>query len=511
MAGVAQLVRAPDCGFGGRRFNSGHSPHVIYLRDIRMDVRETLSEGLKREYDVKLSAAQIGDRVDKKIASLASEVSMPGFRRGKVPPSIVKTRYGKQVLGEVLQSALDEATRGIIEDNNLRIALNPNLDITSYEEGGDMEATVKIEVMPDIVPVDLSKLKISRPSVEVSDKEVDDAMMAIAEENRPTKLVSKPRPVQRGDTVVIDFVGRIDGAAFEGGTAEGHRLTIGSNTFIAGFEDGLVGAKSGTTVDVSVSFPENYPAENLAGKGAIFEVTVHEIHEPDEIKIDDDFASMLGMENLGALKAAVREQISRQHATAIRTKVKTSLLDSLDDVLGEFDVPPTLAKQEYDSVCRAMNPQDKDDGGNKGIDEGMSNEDKAEADAIAQRRVRLGMALTDIGRQNDLQVTDEEKNRAIYAESQRHPGQEKQVLEYFQKNPEAAQQLAGPIFEDKVVDYILEMAQVKDHVMSVEELYKAEEVKPKAAKKKVAKTKSATKATKKKVAKTAKKAGKKKS
>lgn len=476
-----------------------------------MDVTQTLSEGLKREYDISLTATQINERVDARIASLATEVNMPGFRPGKVPASVVKSRYGKQVLGEVLQAALDEATRGIIEDNDLRVATNPSLDVTEYEEGGDMKAVIKIEVMPEIEPIDLAKLTIDRPVVEVADSEVDNAVETIANENRPTKPIEKPRAVQNGDTVLIDFIGRIDGEAFEGGSAEGHRLAIGSNTFIPGFEEGLIGAMPETTVDVKVAFPAEYPAEHLAGKDSVFEVKVHEIHEPDEVKIDDEFASTLGMENLEALKAAVREQISRQHATAIRTKVKTSLLDALDDAVGEFEIPPTLVEQEYSSICHAMHPHEHQEGDHDHkCDDGMSDEEKAEADTLARRRVRLGMALTDIGRQNDLQVTEDEKNRAIFAEAQRYPGQEQQVLEYFQKNPDAAQQLAGPIFEDKVVDYILEIAKVNDNVISVEELYKADDEDAKPAAKKTAK-KAAKKAAAKSAAKKApaKKAAKK--
>ena len=477
-----------------------------------MDVTQTLSEGLKREYDITLTASQINERVDTRIASLATEVNMPGFRPGKVPASVVKSRYGKQALGEVLQATLDEATRSIIADNDFRVATNPSLNVTEYEEGGDMKATIKIEIMPEIEKIDLAKLKIDRPVVEVAESEVDSAVKTIAEENRPTKPIEKPRAIKNGDTVVIDFVGRVDGEAFEGGAAEGHRLAIGSNSFIPGFEEGLIGAMPETTINVDVSFPDEYPAEQLAGKAAIFEVTIREIHEPDDVKIDDEFASTLGMENLDALKAAVREQISRQHASAIRTKVKTSLLDALDAALGEFDIPPTLVEQEYSSICNAMNSNDHNENEeNHAHDEGMSDEDKAEANTLAHRRVRLGMVLTDIGHANDLKVTDEEKNRAIHAEAQRYPGQEQQVLEYFQKNPQTAQRLAGPIFEDKVVDYILEIAKVSDNVIGVEELYKANEEVSKPAAKKVAKksakkavaSKSASKTVAKKVAKKA--------
>lgn len=465
-----------------------------------MDVSLTLSEGLMREYSIVLTAAEIEQRVDERIAKLATEVKMPGFRPGKVPASVVKTRYGQQALGEVLQASLDEATRQIIEENDLRVATNPALDVNEYEEGGDMKATVKMEVMPDIDPVDLSKLTIDRPSVEVSDAEVDEAVERIADENRPTQPIAKPRPAKSGDTVVIDFIGRVDGEAFEGGSAEGHRLALGSNTFIPGFEDGLIGAKAGEKLDVPVTFPDEYPAEHLAGKESIFEVTVHEIHEQGEAKIDDEFASTLGMDNLAALKAAVREQIGRQHSTAIRAKVKTSVLDGLDATVGEFDIPPSLVAQEYSQICHAMHPHEhSEDDHDHSCDDGMSADEKAEADQLARRRVRLGMALTDIGRINNLQVSEEEKNRAIFAEAQRYPGQEQQVLEYFQQNPQAAQQLAGPVFEDKVIDYILEIAKVNDQVITVEELYKVEE-EAKPAKKPAAK-KAAKKSAKKAAAK----------
>ncbi len=483
-----------------------------------MKVQETLSDGLRREYSIHFSAADIASRVDARITALAPDIKMPGFRPGKVPLSVVKSRYSSQVLGEVLQTALDEATRKTIDDNKLRVASNPALDVNSYDEGGDLKASLKIEVMPEIEAVDVAALTIDRPSVDVADSEIEEALGRIAEENRPTTPIAKPRAAKSGDTVVIDFIGRVDGVAFEGGTATGHRLALGSNSFIPGFEDGLIGAKIGKTLDVKVAFPAEYPAENLAGKDSVFEVTVHEIHEPGEIKIDDGFAASLGMDNLTALKAAIGEQIGYQHATAIRTKVKTSVLDAIDAVLGEFDVPPTLTQQEYQSVCHSMNPHSHDDHDHKdgeqhSCDENMNDDEKAEAQGLAQRRVRLGLALTEIGRTNNLQVTDEEKNRAIAAEAQRHPGQEQQVFEYFQKNPEAAQRLAGPIFEDKVIDYILEMATVNDHTVSVEELYKMDDegVKktPKKAAKKAAKKtakKAAPKAAKKSAPKAAKKA-----
>jgi len=452
-----------------------------------MGVKQIREDGLKREFEIGLTAAEISKKIDERIATLAIQVKMPGFRPGKVPVSIVKTRYGKQVLGEVIQAAIDEAANSIINEKKLRLATNPSLNITEYEEGGDLKAVMAIEIMPEIEDVDLKGIAVEKWSVAISDKEVEQALEQLANENRPTKPISKPRAVKSGDTVVINFIGRIDGEAFEGGSADGHQLKIGSNSFIPGFEEGLIGAKSDTTIDVKVPFPADYPTAHLAGKDSIFEVKIVEIREDDDVKIDDEFAKTFGMDDLAALKTALQQQMQQQHAAATRNQTKTSVLDALDKVFGEVEVPETLFKQEYDQICHQFYPHahshdhnhDHDNGDQEGhnhaADEGMTDAEKEEASMIAHRRVRLGMVLTDIGQKNNMQVTDEERNRAIYAEAQKYPGQQKEVLEYFSKNPQAAQQLSGPIFEEKVIDYILELAKVTDKSVSVEELYAEDE------------------------------------
>jgi trigger factor len=277
-------------------------------------------------------------------------------------------------------------------------------------------------------------------------------------------------------------MGRFGGAGFVGGSAVGHQLKIGSNSFIPGFEEGLIGAKPDTSLDVKVPFPADYPAAHLAGKDSVFEVKITEIREDDDVKIDDEFAKNFGMDDLAALKTALMQQMQQQHSAATRNQTKTSVLDALDGVYGAVEVPETLYKQEYDQICHQFYPHahshdddDHDHGDHEGhdhaADEGMTDEEKEEASMIAHRRVRLGMVLTDIGQRNNMQVTDEERNRAIYAEAQKYPGQQKEVLEYFSKNPQAAQQLSGPIFEEKVVDYILELSTVTEKTVSVEELY----------------------------------------
>ena len=480
-----------------------------------MNVSETKSEGLLREYQIVITAAEIDAEVSKKLEEIATTVKMPGFRPGKVPMSVVKSRFSDQVRGDAIKAALDEGARQAIEGNDLRLASQPQVDIKSYEEGKDLEASLACEVMPAITIPNLGEVSVDRPKIDSDPKEVEETLGRIADENRPTAPIAKARAAKSGDVAMIDFIGRIDGEAFEGGTAEGHSLELGSNSFIPGFEDGIVGAKPGTTIDVPVTFPEDYQAAHLAGKLAVFEVKLNELHEKADASIDDDLATRLGFENLDGLKGAIAEQINGQHQTALRQMTKKNVLDALAE--GEaFDVPPSLFKQEYESVARAMNPnaaeQDHDhdhyhDHDHPAVDEGMDDDAKAEAESVATRRVRLGLLITEIGRENNIEVTEEDTRRAVFEEARRYPGQEQMVLEYFQKNPQAMQQIAGPIFEDKVIDFILEIAKVTDVTIDTDTLYNApEEAAP--AKKAAAKKPAAKKAVAKKPA--AKKAAAKK-
>ena len=465
-----------------------------------MNVSETKSEGLLREYQIVITAAEIDAEVSKKLEEIATTVKMPGFRPGKVPMSVVKSRFSDQVRGDAIKAALDEGARQAIEGNDLRLASQPQVDIKSYEDGKDLEASLACEVMPAITIPDLGKVSVDRPKIDSDPKEVEETLGRIADENRPTAPIAKARAAKSGDVAMIDFIGRIDGEAFEGGTAEGHSLEIGSNSFIPGFEEGLVGAKPGTTIDVPVTFPDDYQAAHLAGKLAVFEVKVNELHEKADASIDDELATRLGFENLDGLKGAIAEQINGQHQTALRQLTKKNVLDAL--AKGDaFEVPPSLFRQEYETVARAMNPnvtdQDQDqDQDHPAADEGMDNDAKAEAESVATRRVRLGLLVTEIGRENNIEVTEEDTRRAVFEEARRHPGQEQMVLEYFEKNPQAMQQISGPIFEDKVVDFILEMAKVTDVTIDTDTLYNApEEAAPvkKASTKKSAVKKAAAK------------------
>ena len=448
-----------------------------------MAITQTLSEGLKREFEVIITNAELNKLVDEKLNNIAKEANLPGFRPGKVPVSVVKNRFGKQVLGEVVKESVDNVTKDTMEKNKLTPSSQPKIEIISFEEGEDLKAKLSVEIMPEFEIPDLSNLEIIKPIVKVTDKDINDAVEKIAKENIGTKTIKKDRSAKKGDTVVIDFLGKVDGVPFEGGEAKGHNLKLGSNSFIPGFEDGLIGSKVGKKVSVAVTFPEDYQAKNLAGKKAIFETTINEIKEDVELVINDEFAKTLGMADLKALKSAVADQITKQHDQASREKSKRQILDKLADNIS-FDLPETLEKEEYNNICKAMNPNSKPDEASKDYiknqepepDKGMKKEEKQDASEIAKRRVRLGLLLSEIGRKNNIKVEEEDTRNAMMKEIQKYPGQEKQVMDYFKNNPEAQQQLSGPIFEDKIIDFILELANTKEKVVSLDELYKEEEL-----------------------------------
>ena len=446
-----------------------------------MAITETLSEGLKREFEVVITSAEIDILVNEKLVGIAKEAKLPGFRPGKVPISVVKNRFGKQVLGEVVRETIDNASKETMDSNKLTASSQPKIEIISFEEGEDLKAKLSVEIMPNFEIPELSSLEIIKPVVEIVDKDINDAVEKIAKENISTNLVKKNRAAKLGDTLVIDFLGKVDDVAFEGGEAKGHNLKLGSNSFIPGFEDGLVGAIKDKTIFVKVTFPLDYQAKNLAGKEAVFETTVNEIREDAKLEINDEFAKTLGMESLEALKNAVSEQLKKQHDEASRQKAKRDILDKLANAVS-FELPETLEKEEYASICKAMNPNAKPDHDNDHNhdlpepDKGMSKAEKDDASEISKRRVRLGLLLSEIGRKNNIKVEEEDTRNAMMKEIQKYPGQEKEVMEYFKKNPDAQQQLAGPVFEDKIIDFILELSKVKEKVVSIEELYKSEEL-----------------------------------
>lgn len=450
-----------------------------------MQVTQTSSEGLKRDFTVVVAAADIETKVTEKLVEVGGQVRLPGFRPGKVPMTILRQRFGKNVMGEVLEGTVNEASQKVLGDNELRPAQQPKIEITKFDEGQDLEFTIEVEVMPDFEPGDFSKLKLEKLVTEVEDEKVDEALTQIAGAQKNFKKVARNRKAKEGDALLMDFVGKIDGEAFDGGSAEGHQLELGSGQFIPGFEDQLIGHKGGEEVDVTVTFPENYGAEHLAGKEAVFHVTIHEVQEAADVEIDDEFAKKLGLEDLAALKDNVRGRIQEDYNQLSRQTLKRNMLDALSD-MHDFEVPPGMAETEFNSIWEQFT-QELERTGEKLEDQDQSEEElKAEYQNIANRRVRLGLLLAEVGRINNIDVSNEEVQQAMLAQARQYPGQEQQIFQMFQQNPEMQNSLRAPIFEDKVVDFIAELATVTEKTVSFEELTADPDEEPKEAPKKKA-------------------------
>ena len=442
-----------------------------------MEIKEKKTTGLKREFEITITNKTINELVENKISELAPKASIPGFRPGKVPHNIIKSRFGKQIFGEVVNESLNDASKKIVDDFKINAATQPKMDVKSLDEGKDIKVDYSVEVMPEFKVPDLTKLKITRPIVNVEEKQVDESIERIATQNSKTEKIKKDRKTKLNDTVVIDFEGKINNELFEGGTAKGHHLKIGSNSFIPGFEDKLIGKSSGQNLDIDLSFPKDYQAKELAGKKVIFNVTINEIREDIKTEINDDFAKSLGLDNLEALKKSVKEQIINQHSIQSRSKMKREILDLLANSV-DFDLPDSLVEDEYQSVCMAMKPNQQIDNHQKDKpnDEGMTKSEKEDALTISKRRVRLGLILAEIGRLNNIKVEEKDTQNAMMQELQRYPGREKEILDYFKKNPEAQNQLSGPVFEDKIIDFIVELAEIKEKVVNIEDLYKEDDI-----------------------------------
>ena len=457
-----------------------------------MQVTETSSEGLKREFQVVIPAETINGEVDARLTQLAPTIQMPGFRPGKVPVALLKKRYGPSVMGEVLEKTVNETSQKTLDERDLQAATQPQIEITKFDEGGDLEFSMVVDIMPEITPIDFSTLELERLTAEPSDSDLDDAIGKLATQHKSSEPIKRKRKSKSGDTVVINFKGMVDGVAFDGGAAEGHHLELGSGTFIPGFEDQLIGVNAEDKLDVKVTFPEDYGQATLAGKEAIFETEVTEIRETTDPKIDDEFAKLFGMDDLDTLKEAIKGQLSQEYVGAARTKLKRTLLDTLEKQ-HSFEVPEGMVQAEYDAICQAVNPpehghdhdhdhdhdhahdHDHDHAHQHAADESLSDEDKAEYRGIAERRVRLGLLLQEVGRLNNISIGDEEVARAIYQEASKYPGQEQQVVQFYQQNAQAQANIRAPLLEDKIVDFIVEMAKVTDKTVSAEELFKEED------------------------------------
>lgn len=426
-----------------------------------MQVTETLNDGLKRGYEIVVTASELDAKVNEKLVEAQPEIEMKGFRKGKVPMAMLKKQFGQRLLGEAMQESIDGAMAEHFEKSGDRPAMQPKVEMIdgeNWKEGDDVKISMSYEALPAIPEADMSGFELERMVVKADDAAIDEALNSLAETAQDFASRRKGSKAKEGDQVVLDFVGKVDGEAFDGGAAEDYPLVLGSNSFIPGFEDQLVGVKAGDETAVEVTFPENYGAENLAGKAAVFECTIKDVKAPKAAEIDDELAKKFGAEDLAALKGQIAERLEAEYTGAARAVVKRALLDKLD-ALVQFDLPPSLVEAEAAQIAHSLWHEENPDVHDHNHD---TIEPTAEHTALAERRVRLGLLLAEIGRKAEVEVTDAEMTQAIMAQARQYPGQERQFFEFIQQNQQMQQQLRAPIFEDKVVDHILAQAKVTD-------------------------------------------------
>ncbi|NBN78011.1 trigger factor [Microvirga tunisiensis] len=442
-----------------------------------MQVTETLSEGLKRELKIVIPATELAAKLDSYLDELKDKVRINGFRPGKVPAGHMKRMYGRQAMAEIVSRTIQESSLKAIEDRSERPALQPDIDLADDEaqaiiEGSaDLAFKVIYDLLPQFEVVDFSGIELTREVVEVSDEGVMEQVEAIAANNRAYESKGEGAVAQSGDRVTMSYVGKLDGVPFDGGADENGQLVLGSGQFIPGFEDGVIGMKQGEEKVISVTFPADYPAANLAGKEVTFDIVLKDVAAPGETKIDDDFAKSLGLESLDSLKDIIRGQIENQFGAMTRQRVKRQLLDKLDEVYS-FDLPSKLLETEFQNIWNQVENDMKRNG--KTFEDEETTEEAAKADyrKIAERRVRLGLVLSEVGEKNKIEVTEEEVQRALFERVRQFPGQERQVFEFYKNNPQALATLRAPIYEEKVVDFILSLAKVTDKTVTKEEMQK---------------------------------------
>src|SRR5690349_1068936 len=447
-----------------------------------MQVTETLSEGLKREYKVVVPAAELDAKVNQRLDDLKDRVRINGFRPGKVPVAHLKRMYGRSAMAEVIEATVRDTNNQIVTERGFKLAADPKVTLPTEEgaiqqliEGkSDLNYTMALEIVPPITLGDFKTIKLTKLTADVADTEVDEGIKNIADQNRPYTPRAQGEKATKDDRITISFAGTIDGKPFEGGTGDDAVVLIGSNTFIPGFEDQLIGITTGETRTLKVTFPAHYMKEDLAGKDAEFVVTAKSIEAPGTVTVDDEFAKSLGLESLEKLRDAVKDRITSEHASMSRQKLKRALLDDLDK-LHKFDPPPTLVEEEFERVWKSVLSELETEGKTFADENTTEEKAKAEYRAIAERRVRLGLELAEIGEKNNITVTEDELSRAVMDRARQFAGQEQRVWEYYRQNPQAVAALRAPIFEEKVVDFLLELASVKDSKVSREELYKDDE------------------------------------
>ena len=447
-----------------------------------MQVTETLSEGLKREYKVVVPASELDAKVNARLDELKDRVRINGFRPGKVPVTHLKRMYGRSAMAEVIEATVRDTNNQIVSEHGFKLAADPKVTLPT-EEGAidqliagksDLNYTMALEIVPPITLGDFKSIKLTRLAADVTDAEVEQGIARIVDQNKPYMVRPEGEKAAKDDRVTISFAGTIDGKPFEGGSGDDAVVLIGSNTFIPGFEDQLIGISAGETRTLKVTFPARYMKEDLAGKAAEFVVTAKSIEAPGKVTADDDFAKSLGLELLAKLRDAVKDSISREHAGMSRQKLKRGLLDELDK-LHKFEPPPTLVEEEFDRVWKSVLSELETER-KTFADEGTTEEKaKAEYRAIAERRVRLGLVLAEIGEKNNISVTEDELSRAVMERARQFAGQEQRVWDYYRQNPQAVAALRAPIFEEKVVDFLVELAGVTDSKVSRDELYKEDD------------------------------------
>lgn len=476
-AGVVKPVDTSDLGSDGAS-HGGSSPFARTKsckfqqeREKQMKVKELKADGLQKKYAVTIENEEFENKVDAKLDHIAKTTKIPGFRPGKAPKEMLKQKYRSSVLGEALDEVINEAVNKLIKDNNLRLAMQPNVKIGKFEDGKDIEFEATAELMPEIKLGDFSKISVEKLTADVPEEEVKKAMDYIVHSRRETvKVEDAAYAAKKGDSVVIDFVGSVDGDEFPGGKGNGYPLELGSNTFIPGFEDQLMGVKAGDKVDVKVKFPDNYHAKNLAGKDAVFAVEVKAIRQPKEIEINDEFAKSVGEKDLASLKENIKKRIAGDYENAAKLKLKRQLLDKLDEAYS-FEVPAGLVDAEFKSIeeqyQRAKKLNQLDEHEKNTPEKDLMEEYKK----IATRRVKLGLLLSEAGEEAKIKITPEDINAAIMNEAKKYPGQEKVVFDYYLKNAQAVEALKAPVMEEKLIEHVLGKVTVSEKKVSVEELY----------------------------------------
>jgi trigger factor len=447
-----------------------------------MQVTETTTDGLRREFRVVIPASELDSKVSERLDELKGRVRVNGFRPGKVPAAHLRKMYGRSAMAEAIEAAMRDVNAKIVADNNFRLALQPKVTLPEDQQAveaviegkADLAYTVAMEILAPIEVVDFKTIDVTRLTTDATDEEVEEGLKRIAQQNRPYADKGEGAVAANDDRVTISFVGTIEGVPFEGGSAEDVAVHVGSGTFIPGFEEQLVGIAAGENRKVNVSFPETYPAAHLAGKPAVFDVTAKSIEAPRDVTIDDEFAKSLGLDSLDKLKAAVRERIQRENDSVSKQKAKRVLFDALDE-RHKFPLPPALVEQEFENLWQTIESEMKEQGKTFADENTTEEKEREEYRRIADRRVRLGLLLDEIARKNEITVTEDEVRRAVMEHVRQYPGREKELIEMFRTNPEAIASIRAPLIENKVTDYILALAKVTDKKVSRDELYRPEE------------------------------------